>query len=69
MVNPSGGLLCCGQAGAGGELHGFVDAVEQLMGRSGAGQIEGARRAVVTNYGMVLYRYGACAVAMLLEAP
>lgn len=68
VVNPSGGLLCCGQAGAGGELHGFVDAVEQLLGRSGAGQIEGARRAIVTNYGMVLYRYGACAVAMLLEA-
>lgn len=68
VVNPSGGLLCCGQAGVGGELHGFVDAVEQLTGKSGAGQIQGARRALVTNYGMVLYRYGACAVAMLLEA-
>lgn len=68
VVNPSGGLLCCGQAGAGGELHGLVDAVEQLLGRSGAGQIPGARRAIVTNYGMILYRYGACAVAMLLEA-
>ncbi len=68
VVNPSGGLRYCGQAGAGGELHGFVDAIEQLTGRSGAGQIAGARRALVTNYGMVLYRYGACAVAMLLEA-
>lgn len=68
VVNPSGGLLCCGQAGAGGEIHGLVDAAEQLLGRSGDGQIPDAKRAIVTNYGMVLYRYGACSAAMLLES-
>jgi len=68
VVNPSGGLLCCGQAGAGGTLHGLVDAVEQLQGRAGDGQLPAARRALVTNYGMILYRYGACAAALMLEA-
>ena len=68
VVNPSGGLLCCGQAGAGGTLHGLLDAVEQLRGRAGPGQVPGARTALVTNYGMVLYRYGACASALLLRS-
>lgn len=68
VVNPSGGLLCCGQAGAGGTLHGLVDAVEQLRGRSGGGQVEGAQTALVTNYGMVLYRYGACMAGLLIGA-
>jgi acetyl-CoA acetyltransferase len=69
VVNPSGGLLCCGQAGAGGTLHGLIDAVEQLRGRASGGQVPNARRALVTNYGMVLYRYGACAIGLLLGLP
>ncbi|CAN5195671.1 thiolase family protein [soil metagenome] len=66
VVNPSGGLLCCGQAGAGGTLHGLVDAVDQVRGRAGSGQVPGARTALVTNYGMVLYNYGACMAAVLI---
>lgn len=69
VVNPSGGLLCCGQAGAGGTLHGLVDSIDQLQGRSGAGQVAGARTALVTNYGMVVYRYGACMAGLLIGAP
>jgi acetyl-CoA acetyltransferase len=66
-VNTSGGQLSAGQAGAAGGMHGLVEAVVQLRGEAGERQVEGARRAVVSGYGMVLYRYGACANAAVLE--
>ncbi|TXC99913.1 thiolase family protein [Streptomyces sp. ISID311] len=67
-VNTSGGQLSAGQAGAAGGMHLLVEAVEQLQGRRGAGQIPAARRAVVAGYGMVLYRFGSCANVVALEA-
>jgi len=66
-LNTSGGLLSAGQAGAAGGLHGLVEAVRQLRGEAGDRQVEGARRALVTGYGMVLYRHGGCANAAVLE--
>jgi acetyl-CoA acetyltransferase len=66
-LNTSGGQLSAGQAGAAAGLHGLVEACAQLRWRAGARQVEGARKAVVTGYGMVLYRYGACANATILE--
>ncbi|MDH4102629.1 MAG: thiolase family protein [Thermoleophilia bacterium] len=68
-VNTSGGQLSAGQAGCAGGMHGLVEVVTQLLGRAGERQVESARLAVVTGYGMVLYRYGACANAVVLEAP
>ncbi|MBS0425702.1 MAG: thiolase family protein [Proteobacteria bacterium] len=67
-VNTSGGQLSVGQAGCGGGLHGLTEAVLQLGGRCGDRQLAGARRAVVSGYGMVQYRWGMCANATLLEA-
>jgi acetyl-CoA acetyltransferase len=66
-LNPSGGQLSAGQAGAAGGMHGLVEAVTQLLGRAGDRQVHGARHAVVSGYGMVVYRYGACANAVILE--
>ncbi len=69
LLNTSGGMLSAGQAGAAGGLHHLVEAVAQLRGEAGARQGAGARTALVTGYGMTLYRYGACAGAAVLEAP
>jgi acetyl-CoA acetyltransferase len=66
-VNTSGGQLSAGQAGAAGGLHQLVEAVTQLRGEAGERQVADARRALVSGYGMVLYRYGACANACVLE--
>jgi acetyl-CoA acetyltransferase len=66
-VNTSGGQLSAGQAGAAGGLHGVVEAVHQLRGEAGERQVVGARKALVAGYGMVCYRYGACAGATVLE--
>ena len=66
-LNTSGGQLSAGQAGAAGGLHGLVEAVTQLRGEAGERQVPNARTAVVSGYGMVLYRYGACANAAVLE--
>lgn len=67
-VNTAGGMLSAGQSGASGGLHGIVECVRQLQGRAGARQVQGARHAVVAGYGMVLYRFGACANAAVMEA-
>jgi acetyl-CoA acetyltransferase len=67
-LNTSGGQLSAGQAGAAGGLHGVVEAVHQLRGEAGERQVAGARKALVAGYGMVAYRYGACAGATVLEA-
>ncbi|HEU0336437.1 MAG TPA: thiolase family protein [Gaiellaceae bacterium] len=67
-VNTSGGQLSAGQAGAAGGMHGLVEVVRQLRGGAEVRQVEGARLGLVTGYGMVAYRYGACANAAVLEA-
>ena len=68
-VNTSGGQLSAGQAGAAGGMHGLVEIVDQLRGRAGGRQVEGARLGLASGYGMVAYRHGACANAVVLEAP
>ncbi len=66
-VNTAGGQLSAGQAGAAGGMHGLVEAARQVSGTAGKRQLEGVRRGLVTGYGMVAYRYGACANAAVLE--
>lgn len=66
-LNTSGGQLSVGQAGAAGGMHGLVEAVRQLKGECGDRQRTKARTALVSGYGMVEYRYGMCANAVILE--
>ena len=66
-VNTSGGQLSAGQAGSAAGLHGLVEVVRQLQNRAGDRQVEGAHFGLVSGYGMVTYRFGACANATILE--
>lgn len=66
-LNTSGGMLSAGQAGAAGGFHGLVEVVRQLHGQAGDRQVGDAALGLVTGYGMVLYRHGACANAAVLE--
>lgn len=65
-LNTSGGQLSCGQAGAAGGTHGLVEAVRQLRGAADGRQVD-CSLALVSGYGMVLYRHGACHNAAVLE--
>lgn len=66
-LNTSGGQLSAGQAGIAGSAHGLVETVQQLRGTAGEHQLDAPRTALVTGYGMALYRYCACANAAVLE--
>ena len=66
-VNCSGGQLSAGQSGAGAGLQGLVEVVRCLQGHGPQGT-ESARLGFVSGYGMVTYRYGSCANAVVLEA-
>ncbi|NKX55584.1 thiolase family protein [Arthrobacter mobilis] len=66
-LNTSGGQLSAGQAGSAGGMHGLVEVANQLLRQAGDRQTD-ARFGVVSGYGMVLYRYGACANMAILES-
>jgi acetyl-CoA acetyltransferase len=68
-VNTSGGVLTCGQAGAGASIHALVEAVKQLRGQRRESGIDDPEFGVVGGYGMVLYRYAANGMATVLRAP
>ena len=67
-INTWGGMMSAGQPGGpAGGLNGISEAVLQLQHRAGERQVKNARRAVVTGYGMTLYRYGGTAAAAVLD--
>ncbi|WP_406648682.1 thiolase family protein [Aliisedimentitalea scapharcae] len=65
--NTSGGQLSAGQAGAAGGFIGLVEAIRQVTGRAGPTQVKGAKRALVSGFGMINYDRGVCSSAAILE--
>lgn len=65
--NTSGGQLSVGQAGAAGGHMGIVEALRQLTGTALTNQVKGARRALISGFGMINYDRGLCSGAAILE--
>ena len=66
--NTSGGQLSVGQAGAAGGTLGLVEAIRQVTGQAIGAQVEGARHALVSGYGMINFDRGLCSGAAILAA-
>lgn len=66
--NTSGGQLSVGQAGCAGGSLGLVEALRQLTGAAGGRQVAGARRALVSGFGMINFDRGLGSGAVVLEA-
>ena len=67
-LNPSGGQLSVGQAGAAGGYLGLVEAIRQLSGRPRGHQVPDASVGLVSGFGMINYDRGLCTAAAILEA-
>ena len=66
--NPCGGQLSVGQAGAAGGFLGIVEGLRQVTGATLGAQVDGARHALVSGFGMINYDRGLCSGAAILGA-
>ena len=66
--NTSGGQLSVGQAGAAGGYLGLVEAVRQLTGEVLGAQVENAKIAAVSGFGMINFDRGLCTAAAILAS-
>jgi acetyl-CoA acetyltransferase len=66
--NTSGGQLSVGQAGAAGGTLGLVEAIRQVTGQAIGAQVDNARHALVSGYGMINFDRGLCSGAAILAA-
>lgn len=67
-LNTSGGQLSAGQAGAAGGFLGLVEAIRQLTGQAGERQVKGAKRGLVSGFGMINYDRGLGSGAAVLAS-
>ena len=65
--NTSGGQLSAGQAGAAGVFIGMVEAIRQVTGQAGGTQVQGAKTAMVSGFGMINYDRGVCSGAAIVK--
>lgn len=66
-LNPSGGQLSVGQAGAAGGYLGLVEAIRQLTDTTLGHQVPNAKIGLVGGFGMINYDRGLCTGAALLS--
>ncbi len=64
--NTGGGQLSQGQAGAAGGFLPVVEALRQVLDQADGRQVAGARRALVSGFGMINYDRGLCSAAVVL---
>ena len=60
--------MSVGQAGAAGGTLGLVEAIRQVTGQAIGAQVENARHALVSGYGMINFDRGLCSGAAILAA-
>lgn len=65
-LNPSGGQLSVGQAGAAGGYLGMVEAIRQLTDEPAGNAVPDARTGLVSGFGMINYDKGLCTGAAIL---
>lgn len=65
--NTSGGQLSAGQAGAAGGFLGLVEAIRQVTGTAGPTQVDGARTALISGFGMINFDRGVCSGAAIIS--
>lgn len=66
-LNPSGGQLSVGQAGAAGGYLGMVEAIRQLTDEPAGRAVPDARFGLVSGFGMINYDKGLCTGAAILS--
>jgi len=64
--NTSGGQLSAGQAGAAGGYIGMTEALRQVTGAAGPMQVNDAKTALVSGFGMINYDRGLCSGAAII---
>ena len=64
--NTSGGQLSAGQAGAAGGYIGMTEALRQVTGAAGPTQVNDAKTALVSGFGMINYDRGLCSGAAII---
>lgn len=67
-LNTNGGQLSAGQAGAAGGFQNVVEGMRQILRQPLGAQVEEARIAAVSGFGLVNYDRGVCTAAAILEA-
>ena len=65
--NTSGGQLSVGQAGAAGGYLGLVEGLRQVTGQALGMQVPGAKKALISGFGMINFDRGLCSGAVVLE--
>ena len=65
--NTSGGQLSAGQAGAAGGYISMTEALRQVTGAAGPTQVNDAKTALVSGFGMINYDRGLCSGAAIIS--